>query len=156
MRLISYRHDAVGDALGVVESDRWTPARALLPGGPATMADLLREGPPALEALRAAAVTGRIADDGRPLDEIELLAPVPRPGKIVAIGRNYREHVDEEGTEAAAATAAVLTARMALSRPDPAPIPIFRADHPFLFAIRDRKSGAIIFLGRVADPARES
>jgi len=44
---------------------------------------------------------------------------------------------------------------MALTRPDPAPIPIFRADHPFLFAIRDRKSGAIIFLGRMADPTRE-
>ena len=41
----------------------------------------------------------RIADEGRPLDEVELLAPVPRPGKVVAIGRNYREHVDEEGAD---------------------------------------------------------
>ena len=63
------------------------------------MAGLLDVGPRALEALRAAADPGRIADEGRPLDEIELLAPVPRPGKVVAIGRNYREHVDEEGAD---------------------------------------------------------
>jgi 2-keto-4-pentenoate hydratase/2-oxohepta-3-ene-1,7-dioic acid hydratase in catechol pathway len=63
------------------------------------MAGLLGTGPLALEALRAAADTGRIADEGRSLDEIELLAPVPRPGKVVAIGRNYREHVDEEGAD---------------------------------------------------------
>ncbi len=48
--------------------------------------------------LAAAAAGARIEQDGRPLDEIELLAPVPRPGKIVAIGRNYREHVDEEAS----------------------------------------------------------
>jgi 2-keto-4-pentenoate hydratase/2-oxohepta-3-ene-1,7-dioic acid hydratase in catechol pathway len=33
------------------------------------------------------------------LAETTLLAPVPRPGKVVAIGRNYREHADEEGVE---------------------------------------------------------
>jgi serine protease inhibitor len=33
-------------------------------------------------------------------------------------------------------------------------VPVFRADHPFLFCIRDRMSGAIVFLGRVADPTR--
>ena len=37
-----------------------------------------------------------------------------------------------------------------------ASIPIFRADHPFLFAIRDRRSGAILFLGRMCDPTRDS
>ena len=63
------------------------------------MAGLLDAGQRALEALRAAADPGRIAAEGRPLDEIELLAPVPRPGKVVAIGRNYREHVDEEGAD---------------------------------------------------------
>jgi serpin B len=34
----------------------------------------------------------------------------------------------------------------------PPPVPTFRADHPFLFAIRDRKTGTVLFLGRVADP----
>ncbi len=55
--------------------------------------------------------------------------------------------VDEEGTEAAAATGAVM-----LMRGRPAPIPVFRADHPFLFFIRDTRSGRILFAGRLASP----
>src|SRR4051794_17072480 len=99
MRLISYRDGGPGgDSLGVVAADRWLPADALVDGGPATMAGLLDGGPRMLDTLRAAD-PGRIADGGRPLDEIEILAPVPRPGKVVAIGRNYREHVDEEGAD---------------------------------------------------------
>ncbi len=103
MRLISYRDGAAGDTLGVVSGDRWVPAGALLPAGPTTMAELLAGVPAALEALRSAATTARIADEGRSLDEVELLAPVPRPGKVVAIGRNYREHIDEEGAAPPAA-----------------------------------------------------
>jgi serpin B len=65
--------------------------------------------------------------------------------------------VHEEGTEAAAATAELFVAEgSALWRPKPPPVPVFRADHPFLFAIRDRKSGVVLFLGRVVDPSRES
>lgn len=56
--------------------------------------------------------------------------------------------VDERGTEAAAATAAVMTG--AVSAPPP-PI-AFTADHPFLFAIVDTASGLVLFLGRVTDP----
>lgn len=59
--------------------------------------------------------------------------------------------VNEEGTEAAAATAVVVTRAMIAMRPKP-PI-VFRADHPFLFLIRDNRSGAILFMGRVSNPA---
>ncbi|MCC7178182.1 MAG: serpin family protein [Acidobacteria bacterium] len=61
--------------------------------------------------------------------------------------------VDESGTEATAATAIVMAPKSAWSwRPQPPPIPVFRADRPFLFAIRHRESGTILFMGRVADP----
>jgi serpin B len=62
--------------------------------------------------------------------------------------------VNEQGTEAAAATAALaLCAGIWETRQPP---PVFRADHPFLFAIVDAGSGAIVFLGRVLDPTRET
>jgi len=59
--------------------------------------------------------------------------------------------VNEEGTEAAAATGVVM--RMNAVRM-PRTTPIFRADHPFIFLIRDLHSGSILFLGRVVDPTR--
>jgi len=59
--------------------------------------------------------------------------------------------VNEEGTEAAAATL-VNVAGCALESPPPPP-PVFRADHPFIFCIRDTRSGSLLFLGRFADPA---
>jgi serpin B len=60
--------------------------------------------------------------------------------------------VDEKGTEAAAATAVVAASKSAHVKL-PAPIPVFRADHPFLFLVRHRPSGAVLFIGRVANPA---
>jgi len=59
--------------------------------------------------------------------------------------------VDEEGTEAAAATAVVMELTAA---PAEAPVEL-TLDRPFLFAIRDRDTGAILFLGRVTDPTKE-
>jgi serpin B len=58
--------------------------------------------------------------------------------------------VNEKGTEAAAATAVVMMARGA-ARPVEPPRE-FRADHPFLFLIRDSTTGSILFMGRVAKP----
>jgi serpin B len=59
--------------------------------------------------------------------------------------------VNEEGTVAAAATGIVMRS-MAMAREEP-PI-VFRADHPFLFLIRDNRSGGILFMGRVTDPTK--
>jgi serpin B len=68
-----------------------------------------------------------------------------------AIHKAYID-VNEEGTEAAAATAVVMRSMMARMQ-QPAP-PVFRADHPFIFLIRDNRSGGILFMGRVADPTK--
>lgn len=57
--------------------------------------------------------------------------------------------VEERGTEAAAATAVVVRATGGMGPSAPTRVAF---DRPFLFAIRDRASGAILFLGRVADP----
>ncbi|XP_027583672.1 serpin B6-like isoform X2 [Pipra filicauda] len=54
--------------------------------------------------------------------------------------------VNEEGTEAAAATAAIMMMRCAMIVPD------FTADHPFLFFIRHNKSSSILFCGRFCSP----
>jgi serpin B len=57
--------------------------------------------------------------------------------------------VNEKGTEAAAATGVTI-------QPTSAPLPeksvVFRADHPFLFLIRDHRTGSILFMGRLANP----
>jgi serpin B len=58
--------------------------------------------------------------------------------------------VNEEGTEAAAATAVTMRA-LAVHNPEP-PV-VFRADHPFTFMIRDTRSGAVLFMGKVMNPA---
>jgi len=55
--------------------------------------------------------------------------------------------VNEEGTEAAAATAATFT--FVSGRIGG---PVFRADHPFVFLIRDRRTGSVLFLGRLVNP----
>ena len=59
--------------------------------------------------------------------------------------------LDEHGTEAAAATAVVIMTFAAEDVSDDKPKEV-RVDHPFIFAIQDRKSGACLFLGRVNDP----
>ncbi len=55
--------------------------------------------------------------------------------------------VNEEGTEAAAATAVGIRTAAMIAEP-----PVFRADHPFVFLIRDNRTGSILFLGRLVNP----
>lgn len=59
--------------------------------------------------------------------------------------------VNEEGTEAAAATAVVMTRSASITSPA-----FFKADHPFVFAIRDRESSALLFVGRLTTPVSSS
>lgn len=57
--------------------------------------------------------------------------------------------VDEEGTEAAAATAVMVGTTSAR------PMNIFMADHPFIFIIQERETGNILFMGKVVEPEKE-
>lgn len=59
--------------------------------------------------------------------------------------------VDEQGTEAAAATALVLMRATSVARTKTF-VPSFVADRPFLAIIRDRETGAILFMGRIENP----
>ncbi len=97
MRLITYRRAGRGEQLGIADGERALAASVLIPDGPATIEDLLRDVDRWLAPLRVAAASGRIAAEGFLLADVTLLAPVPRPGKIVAIGRNYADHVTEDG-----------------------------------------------------------
>ncbi|HZZ26580.1 MAG TPA: serpin family protein [Pirellulales bacterium] len=70
---------------------------------------------------------------------------------ISAVVHKAYVDVNEEGTEAAAATGVVMRA---LAMPPP---PLhFRADHPFVFLIRENATGSILFLGRVTDPRSDA
>ena len=61
--------------------------------------------------------------------------------------------INETGTEAAAATAVTIDRATARAMPTEPPAVIFRADHPFMFLIRDNRTDAILFMGRVTDPS---
>jgi 2-keto-4-pentenoate hydratase/2-oxohepta-3-ene-1,7-dioic acid hydratase in catechol pathway len=113
MRLCTYRAEG-RERLGVAVADPALPldaatgtharamaADALLADGPPTLAALLAGGDGALDRLADAvrASEARILAEGTPLAELDLLAPVPRPGKIVAIGLNYHAHAAEQGRE---------------------------------------------------------
>ena len=73
------------------------------------------------------------------------------PGELLLSDVIHKAYIDvnEEGTEAAAATAVGVKASAAFR---PRPTPVFRADHPFVFLIRDKRSDSFLFLGRLADP----
>jgi acylpyruvate hydrolase len=81
MRLVSFS-TAEGPRAGVLRDGRVLPT-----GG--TLLDLLP-----LDRVEPA------PGGGVPLDEVELLPPVDRPGKLICIGLNYREHAAEQGADA--------------------------------------------------------
>jgi serpin B len=69
--------------------------------------------------------------------------------QVSAVIHQANIDVDENGTEAAAATAVVMRATSA-GPGDPVTLIV---DHPFLFALRDVETGAVLFLGRITDPS---
>jgi serpin B len=68
---------------------------------------------------------------------------------IKAVVHKAYVDVNEEGTEAAAATGVVVGVKSL-----PPPKPEFRADHPFVFLIRDTRNDSVLFLGRLVAPGK--
>ena len=80
------------------------------------------------------------------------IAGADEPVFVSDVIHEARLDLDEDGTEAAAATAEICLAGAPppdnKTRPKP-----FRADRPFLFAVRDSETGAVLFIGRIENPA---
>jgi serpin B len=115
------------------------PKFTLDPAKPIALADVLR------------ALGMPLAFDRRRADFTGIASP-PDPADRLFVSEVFHKafvKVDEKGTEAAAATAVV----MARAAGMPLPAKEFVADHPFLFVIRDVRSGLVLFVGRVVDPA---
>ena len=64
------------------------------PDAPRSVKKILQGGPGCLAKLAGLA---KAADDLIPLDSVKLLAPIPRPGKVLALAGNYAEHIKEAG-----------------------------------------------------------
>lgn len=99
MRLASFQRN--GDArtgLGILlpgpDGDRLVDLRALDPDLPTDCLAALRDWDQVRPAITAAAAR---AHDAPELTDIRLLSPVPRPGKVVCVGLNYRDHAEEAG-----------------------------------------------------------
>src|SRR5437879_413653 len=87
MRLVSHAI-AQGPAVGLLRDGHVFAIRDVPQGG---LTGLVRDGlPSALEP---------VEDGGLALDQVELLAPIGDPGKILCIGLNYRGHAEEQGAE---------------------------------------------------------
>ncbi|WP_068876587.1 MULTISPECIES: fumarylacetoacetate hydrolase family protein [unclassified Phenylobacterium] len=78
--------------LGAVVGDRIVPLNAAAPGLPADMIGLIAAWPQVAGEVRRIAEAGT---DAAALDGVRLLAPIRRPGKIMAIGLNYADHIAE-------------------------------------------------------------
>ena len=95
MRLASFAHED-RRRVGVILGDEIVDLLLARPDAPTGMREFLALG---AEGLAAAEVAVEKGGNRLPLSEVELLAPVPRPGKFLAVGLNYADHIAETGAE---------------------------------------------------------
>ena len=97
MKLVTYNHNGDGPHLGALVDD-YVINLALASGGqlPNDLLSLLEAGDEAM-AQAQQIVDETNADSGTTVSEVQLLAPLSNPSKIVAIGLNYMDHVRETG-----------------------------------------------------------
>jgi serpin B len=94
--------------------------------------------------------------------DFSAMARLPYPGgdveeiglKISHVIHEATIEVDEAGSEASAATAVIMDVIVTAGRRGPPPPPpfVFKADKPFLFALRDLRTGLLLFVGRYVRP----
>ncbi|MCC6611944.1 MAG: fumarylacetoacetate hydrolase family protein [Anaerolineae bacterium] len=97
MKLISFIHQNSARIGALVTQDgqqRVVDFSLAAPSLPGDMIGLLQGGESALAAARQAVAS---ATSTLALEDVRLLAPIPRPGKIICIGLNYRDHAAETG-----------------------------------------------------------
>ena len=93
MRLVSFEREGA-HRYGILVDGGIIDLRRAAPGLPETLLDLLAAGADGLAQARAVGQDVRAEDHLAP-DAVHLLAPIPRPGKILCVGLNYREHAAE-------------------------------------------------------------
>jgi 2-keto-4-pentenoate hydratase/2-oxohepta-3-ene-1,7-dioic acid hydratase in catechol pathway len=93
MRLITFTHQG-RTRIGLADGEEAVDLSAAAPDLPTRMVDFLETGDAGLAAAKRAleSGTGRL-----PLAELKLEAPVPRPPEFLAVGLNYRDHIEESG-----------------------------------------------------------
>jgi ureidoglycolate lyase len=96
MKLATY-DSGQGARIAIVKGDGLIDIAKALPSAPATMIELITDWD------RHEAALKRVAAEAAPdhsIGTVRLLPPVPRPGKIMAIGLNYADHIAESGQKA--------------------------------------------------------
>ncbi|MHC4121454.1 MAG: fumarylacetoacetate hydrolase family protein [Planctomycetota bacterium] len=93
MKLVTYsRNESISCGIladgGIIDIPSVWPG----PNPPRSVKEILRRGPSCLEKL---ALLAQSADIFTPVDSVKILAPIPRPGKLLALAGNYSEHVKE-------------------------------------------------------------
>lgn len=91
MRLVTFRNLKGLPEVGAVAGDSVV---SLAPAGFGSLIDVIAGGPQALEKVRQW-MESAPAPQRFPLAEVKLLAPIPRPPKLICVGLNYRDHAEE-------------------------------------------------------------
>src|SRR5215470_7423748 len=91
MKLATFTHDG-RTRLGVVAGDEMVDLSSALPTLPTEMGAFLALGAAAMDAARGLQTT---AGHRLPLADVKLEAPIRRPPEILAVGLNYRDHIEE-------------------------------------------------------------
>ena len=95
MKLVTYsRNESLSCAILADEGLIDIPSAWPGPNPPRTVTQILAKGPDCLARLAELAES---ADTRTPADSARLLAPIPRPGKVIALAGNYSEHIKEAG-----------------------------------------------------------